>query len=493
MQLYSEAADVMAAGIQGGDDAPTVARQIELYRGLKPASLAPLPATDPVSPVQLVYTGLMTGMLTKEQLNATLSHEGFSSETAYDANIRRTLASSEVLRVVAGKSNLSLSIMIDVLCGNRQFLLSGDDIKGYAVIVTTPGTGSQHWYVLREAGAYRILGDDHDDINLGNGVLFELAHGNLARAKAILDWKRDLVHKAGGDDPFSGPLFPLFWTVDSTKEGADSPGAMRLAAISLLARSPGVKPYLADIAAARDKASGSRQADLDLLLANAAIAAGDAKEALLPAKGLLEQEPDSATALSLTATAFLYEDDPAGLLALLDPMLAKKPEDRDLLNQEVRAYEAENNFSAARTVEKKVLDSGKAEANDYNNYAWIGLFDHHVGDEEIKAAQQANMLSKNASFTDLHTLACLYAAQGRTTEARQLLKQAMLTINRSEPNSEVWYGLGLIYEQYGENAAALRAYEHVSAHEEYEQTYIDPTATYRLAQARINALRVGPS
>ena len=35
------------------------------------------------------------------------------------------------------------------------------------------------------------------------------------------------------------------------------------------------------------------------------------------------------------------------------------------------------------------------------------------------------MLSNNSSFADLHTLACLYAAQGKTTEAKQVLLQAM--------------------------------------------------------------------
>jgi tetratricopeptide (TPR) repeat protein len=99
-------------------------------------------------------------------------------------------------------------------------------------------------------------------------------------------------------------------------------------------------------------------------------------------------------------------------------------------------------------------------------------------------------VSKNSTFADLHTLACIYAAEGRTTEARQTLDQAMYAGNQPQPNSEVWFALGLIYEQYGATDAALAAYRRVQAHEFDDHTYIDPEATYVLAQARIQALTV---
>jgi hypothetical protein len=58
----------------------------------------------------------------------------------------------------------------------------------------------------------------------------------------------------------------------------------------------------------------------------------------------------------------------------------------------------------------------------------------------------------------------------------------------TEPDSSVWYALGLIYEQYGARTAALDAYGRVRAHDLDDHTYIDPTSTYLLAQARIKAL-----
>ena len=265
---------------------------------------------------------------------------------------------------------------------------------------------------------------------------------------------------------------------------------MRLAGISLLAGSMDAKPYLVEIAAAREKATGQRQTDLDLLLAAAASGAEVPEVTLPAAKRLLEQEPDSVAALWYAGHAYARMGKPVSWVELLAPYVAKKPQDRELLSQQAHAYEAAHDFAAGRKAAQAILDSGKGTSNDYNNYAWMGFFDQHLGEEELKTAQQSNMLSKNASFSDLHTLACIYAAEGKTTEARQVLKHAMQAANETEPNSGVWYALGLIYEQYGERDAAREAYAKVQAHELDDHTYVDPVSTYVLAQERLKALEV---
>jgi tetratricopeptide (TPR) repeat protein len=132
-----------------------------------------------------------------------------------------------------------------------------------------------------------------------------------------------------------------------------------------------------------------------------------------------------------------------------------------------------------------LFDSGKATGNDYNSYAWLGLFDNHLGQDVTDAAQKANTLSKSATFADLHTTACIYAAQGRVTEAQQVLTQAMNAANLSQPNSEVWYVLGLLYEDYGLRDAAIAAFRRVEAHPFDNHTFIGSDSTYVLAQQGI--------
>jgi len=80
-----------------------------------------------------------------------------------------------------------------------------------------------------------------------------------------------------------------------------------------------------------------------------------------------------------------------------------------------------------------------------------------VNADGAQAAQQSSMLSKNQNYGAIHTLACLYAAEGKTTEARQLLLQAMAAGQLAEPNSSIRYGFGSIYEQYGVKDAAIAA------------------------------------
>jgi tetratricopeptide (TPR) repeat protein len=370
------------------------------------------------------------------------------------------------------------------------FTSSGDDESGYSVLGKSPGSEDSKFFVVKEDGVFRLVAESDDDIKMvGNEVLWALEHHQEKLAKSLLDWKRDLMHKGGGDDALAGFLLPRFWTVGSSKPGADSPAAMRLAGISMLAGSMDAKPYLAEIAAAQEKASGSRQEDLDLLLAEAAIGAEQPEMGLPAVKRLLDEEPDSIVALGLAGQAYALENNAAAWLALIAPRLEKRPKDHDLLEQQVRAYETARDFAAARRAQQAVLDSGKAESGDYNNFAWMGLFDGHLGEAELKSALQANMLSKNGSFADLHTTACVYAAEGRTTEARQVLAQAMQAGNTPEPNSAVWYALGLIYEDYGAKDAALDAYAKVQAHEFDDHSYVDPTSTYVLAQERLKALK----
>lgn len=490
--LYAAAADVISAGMEGSDDAARAARQIELYKGLKKVSLTPLPMNDPARPVQVGMLGLMSGTLTREQAISMTSKHAYTSEASLERDVDKGIRSMGFLRRLAERSGMTESVILDLVVGNMTFSAKGDDEHGYGVVATMPGSEPDHSYVVKEDGEYRIVAGDKDkpDDNapMGVEVMWALDHGKTAEAKAMLDWRRDLTHKQGGDDPFGGSLLPRFWTIGSSKPGADSPEAMRLAAIALIAGSMDVKPYLREIAAAREKASGQRQTDLDLLLAVAAMYAEQPAVGMPAAERLLDQEPDSIVALDLVGRGYQRENHAIDWQAMLSKRLAKKPDDKDLLAQQALAYEFAHDWKSAQATEQKVLDSGKATAADYNAYAWLGLFHNDLGDDITKAAQTSAQLSKSASFAELHTLACIYAAQGKTTEARKVLEDAMYAGSEAEPDSEVWYALGLIYEQYGAKATALDAFKKVQAHEADDHTYINPTSTYVLAQLQIEDL-----
>jgi tetratricopeptide (TPR) repeat protein len=261
-----------------------------------------------------------------------------------------------------------------------------------------------------------------------------------------------------------------------------------LAATSLLTSSARIADLLPAVVARKDKWSQSQGkpdlTDLNLLLAEGFLRLSDEPGTRTAAEALLKEFPDSATATRLVGLADSLRRDWTHWNSMLDTRLAKHPTDRDLLVQKAYAAQAQGDFAAARKTLRTVLDAGQATSNDYNNYSWNSLFERNVDADALQAAQQANMLTKNASFADLHTLACLYAAESKTTEARQVLAQAMAAGNLGQPNSPTWFAFGAIYEQYGVTDAAIEAFKKV----EKPDGPMSPTDTYILAQAHLEAL-----
>ena len=142
-------------------------------------------------------------------------------------------------------------------------------------------------------------------------------------------------------------------------------------------------------------------------------------------------------------------------------------------------------YARAHALRQKILTEGNAEAYDFNSIAWGSLFTRKVDPSDVEAALKATQLAqKNASM--LHTLGCLYAEIGKTKEAREVLLEAMDSLNLDEPDSDYWYGFGRIAEQYGERNVAIADYNRVTKPKNPLQV---SNSSYRLAQIRLEALR----
>ena len=97
-------------------------------------------------------------------------------------------------------------------------------------------------------------------------------------------------------------------------------------------------------------------------------------------------------------------------------------------------------------------------------------------------------LSKNSNFSILHTLACVYAQAGKTSQAREYLLKAMDAAHMEEPDSAIWLGFALIAEQYGIFNAAGTMYRRV------EKAKIEvPSSNYSVAQQHLAQLLTATS
>ena len=170
---------------------------------------------------------------------------------------------------------------------------------------------------------------------------------------------------------------------------------------------------------------------------------------------------------------------------LVNARLQKQPDEAAyiLSTSELASYRGQ--FDKAREIIKSMIDKGQASSEDMNQYAWYALsVASPMYQDTIDTASRANDLTKNANFGILHTLACVYAAAGKTSQARELLLKSIDTLHLEEPNSQVLFGFGLIAEQYGEFEAAAKLYARSP-----KPKLDGPGSTYALAQKRLAALR----
>jgi tetratricopeptide (TPR) repeat protein len=484
LERYALAAEMLKAATAGQTDSAQMAQQITIFATLKHADTTPLPATDPKAPVRLMFVSVMTGTMEKEEANF-LDRNAYATEKEWQANVKHNSDASGVMRTMAAQAQLPMAVMRDIVLGNAKLTATGDDTKGYRTTMTSLGAPTQSLFVTKDDGRYRIVAEGKDAAEVGNYALYLLAHGREAEARNLLDWKRELVHKGGGDDPLEGMLFPRFWTTGSASTANAGADAIRIAALALTLTKPSSQTPIEPALAALKTASGAAATDLELLLAGAYINREDYKTAEVYSDKLLKEYPDSVTAIQTAGRIYLGTGEFKAWSEMLKTRLETKPGDRDLLGQAAEEAEAEQDFGRARADLQQIVDAGKATSSDYNSYGWLGLFDNHLDQKTTEAAQQANQLTKSSNFSVMHTLACVYAAEGKTTEARQLLLAAMATRNESEPSEEVWFGLGLTYEQFGAKEAAIAAYKRV---EKPEGRLDSPVSTYLLAQKHLKGL-----
>ena len=483
LRLYPEATGILSAGVEGQSNSAAVAQQIAVFRDLKPWKDEYLPASDPRAVVQRSFMTVLTAAFNEKTAAEVLTRHAYGSDEEWRRNLDKVNENNGMLHALATQSGMPASVLLDVMAGNLKLTVDGDDETGHRVSMQSLGSNTQQFFVTKEDGAYKIVTDGNTPSESGNEVLYLLHAGREREARSLLDWARDRMHKGGGDDPLSGPLLPRFWTVGDAGDAT----AMQLAAASLVASNDGVKDLLPLLRAKWEKASSEdARLNLALVLASGYLHTEDAGDLKTVSAEVLKKYPDSYVAIGFAGSADGMLKDWKDSSEMIESRLAKHPDDENLLRLKIQFAQEQSDFALARATEQTLIDKGKGTAGDYNNVAWLALFDDKVDTDTVKSAQQAAMLTKDSTFAELHTLACIYAYEGKSLEARDVLLKAMTVENLSEPNAAVWYGFGSIYEQYGVNDAAIAAYKKVAR----PAGRIGTTSTYSLAQARLKALGV---
>ncbi|MGH9497090.1 MAG: hypothetical protein ACRD3B_18995, partial [Candidatus Sulfotelmatobacter sp.] len=210
----------------------------------------------------------------------------------------------------------------------------------------------------------------------------------------------------------------------------------------------------------------------------------DYNSALAISNELAKQFPESRRAFSDQTfnLAVLGRYEEANQIA--EERLKRIDGDADAMRAQASIAAQHQDQATAHKIALRLVDEGKANPEDLNGIAWSALFYDKIEPSDVEFALKAAQLSKNSPGI-LHTLGCVYAEIGRTKEAREVLIQSMDALDLDEPDDNYWYAFGRIAEQYGERDAALVDYGRVKKPKREADI---PTASYRLAQIRIQML-----
>ena len=481
IRQYPKSADFLEAGA-AGDNADWA---LGLARMLRPAKRHEEIqfANTPGDAVKHYWLVAHDPSLTQAKLEAVLSRNARSVLEKQDPDdLKEMLQRGKEWDIELARNDNSLDVELDIDMQEAELKEDGSDAVGYREKLTIPGFNDRTVLVVKEDGTYKVLdaGDRVDAIGLE--ILDRIKAGDLKGAKALLDWLREDIHLAGGDDPLGGSAFPRFWT----RGQAPDARKMTLAAASLLVDDkPTAEQGVAILEQARNENPAEPERTNILRALETGYSSEDNFASLLDISSVLhKQEPTSRWVFidEIRALEGLKRYDEA--LALADERDKLLEGDSDVPRMKMRIEYARENYAASNVWAEKLASMGHEDGNLLNSISWAALFTGKVGQDDIAKATRATQMEKDNPGI-LHTLACLYAEVGDTKDADEVLLRAMDDWNIDEPNDAAWYVLGRIAEQYGERDIAIADYRKLK---EPKGAFAIPGSTWRLAQMRLKTM-----
>lgn len=490
LRRYPEAAALFEAAGRQSSNAAALLGVAELLRKAKRYEELSFAPKDPASAVKRLSALAASGDADGDRYSAVVSREmtGGLDPEARKAFWTEFEAGFNEARRAARTANLPLSVAMDLGLAVLRPTVSGDDAVGYRVVMTSSVADRIRnvAFVVPEDGEYRIAATDKALATVGKEALRRLDRDDLKGARQWLDWAYDEEVTRKGSDPAKGTASPF---LDLWSRGAEADAEQaRCAAASLMAWDDMPLSTLPILTACRQAATeGPRRSVLDRALLSAYRGLGQDAEAAEAAERLQQGDPDSI---------YLYGARVGSLLRLrrwddarraAEARLARLPGDLAAQETLVALALRQGDFDTAESILQRAADAGSASSEVYNQMAWLQLFRGKADDRAVELAQRAATLSGYKSYGVLHTLAALYAEQGKTAEAYQLILQA-LEAKGGEPGVSDWYVFGRLAEHYGMPDAARRCYEKAKPGSDEP----DPVSSLHLVRRRLEALGAKP-
>jgi len=476
LREYQAAADLIEASSRGQTTTAAQTQRIALLRKTRRMDGREIAPTDPRGVVLRSFGEMFAEKRDPAAFRKLLSRRSEALADSIDFERAQRV-------IIAGltRQDLPPEVGADLLFSNVRVNVEGEDTVGYRVQLRAAGE-TQTFYVVNEGGAFRILTVAPMMGPVALMAQEHIAAGDLAGARRWLDWARLEMRAGNSEDPLEGPAFARAWTVGVTSDLARA----RLATALLLADSAMVEhalPLLVEARGVSDDAAD--RLSLDIALAKSWLEQNRWRELLQVADRLVAAVPRSALAFRYRQWAAIQLQQWDAVSTASRERLAQLPDDSVAREMLVHSAEARGRFGEIPVIMQPLIDSGRATASDYNQYAWSALLSQPVSEQAVEAARLAYDESQGRNSAINHTLACVYAASGKPREARDLLLKGMEQVGIDSPDDSAWYGFGLVAEAYGDAESARAYYEHVK---KPARGVIQPSSVYALSQARLAAL-----
>jgi tetratricopeptide (TPR) repeat protein/transglutaminase-like putative cysteine protease len=457
VRLYPQAAALLELATQGTPAAAEQRQMIDILRKLKRVEDLP-PDDGPRGVIARFFRSLLFSDV-KGILDLLPSEYARSEESPLEKMTKMDLRPPE---------GIPLMVFGDLVTSSFEVQQDGDDETGYrlrlrALGPAAPDDDTMGFFVRKENGRWLIRGATMGDSMTGDTVLAMAEKGELEAARKWLNWTREDTKGGTSDDPLEGQAFTALWPRSKATATADE---IRLAAASLATDEFSWKKSEPILLAGREQVqSETAKAAVDLALVELYQRRDDWPKMLTATSRLVASNPDSATAFSNHIQALLRNGKAAEATVLATQRLERLPGDRESVRARALIAADAGDYTAAQQYALEVVEKLHAEPEDFTLAAWVALFTGQQLERAIEHAQHAakskDKDEEGANAGSLHALAGLYAATGRSVEARTALLQGLDQAHRGTLIDGDWYILGRIAENYGVDDYAIAAYRKV--------------------------------
>jgi tetratricopeptide (TPR) repeat protein len=367
--------------------------------------------------------------------------------------------------------------LVDHIFAWARFEKDGDDGLGWRVrLLPQQGANATpvSFYVVREAGALRVVADTDHPIGLALRAKSAFEAGNDLAARRWLDWASQDPSGKLDSDPLSGRPFARLWNAGADRDQMDLAIAALLAEDS--AHAQAAVPVLA----------ACKRPECDLALALAWNTLKKPREALPAIERLQKKYPESSRALRLHVQALAALGAAAQLRLLASQRLRAHPDDKDATVYFGRSLFIAGNGKGYERELRRLMEAGKGDSSLYNSLAWLSLFLRTANADDVEMARKAVEGSNRRGRAQLNTLAAVLADNGKVAEAHEVLLESWRWMGRDGPWPDDFYILGRIAEQVGRREEAIQYYRQEPA----PPPGIHPeSSAYVLAQKRLAAFK----